>query len=826
MDDASLRGSFEIDPPDLHDAEAVRCGILQSLISVVGRDPESAQPRDWYTAVVYFLRGVLGQRMAHTRRRVHDTRQKRVYYLSVEYLPGRILPKVMTDLGIEPTMREALQALGIPLETLVNVEPDTALGNGGLGRLAACLLDSLATQDYAGFGYGIRYEFGMFTQSIEHGQQVEHPESWLRFGDPWQFMQASLNYAVRFNGRLRRLKEPSGAERVEWIDSDTVTALAYDLPMTGYETETVLYLRLWAARASQDFDLRTFNEGNYVEAVRDKTSSENLSKVLYPNDRTSSGQELRLKQEYFFVSASLQDIIRRHLKSNDTLDNLPDRIAIQLNDTHPTLAIPELMRLLVDEHSYDWDKAWAMVQPIFGYTNHTLLPEALETWPIATFERLLPRHLDIIYRINYEHLSRVSKIFPNQIGKLAELSLIDDSSRRIRMAHLALVGSHRVNGVSELQTCLLRDIVFPGFVKLANDQIVPITNGITPRQWLVMANPGLAELISAHIGRDWPKRLEQLETLTPLVEDAGFLEAFREIKQANKHRLARLIWERVGVTVDATSLFDVQVKRIHEYKRQLLNLLHVIQRYRRIKDGHPPAVPRTVIIGGKAAPGYEMAKNIIRLIGDVSQTINNDAETRDLLKLVFIPDYKVSVAAVIIPAADLSQQISTAGTEASGTGNMKLALNGALTLGTLDGANIEIMDAVGADNMFTFGLKTAEVAEMKARGYNPWSYYDADEELKACLDMIASGAFSPEEPDRHTRVRDSLLGGGDHYMLLADFRAYIDAQARVDAAYQDAHAWTRKSAWTVAHMGHFSADRTIREYAEKVWNIKPLPKTG
>ncbi len=822
MDDALLRGSFEIEPPDLNDQEAVRCGILQSLISVVGRDPEFAEPRDWYTAVVYFLRGVLGQRMAQTRRRVHGTHQKRVYYLSVEYLPGRILPKVLTDMGIAPTVRGALQDIGISLDTLVNLEPDTALGNGGLGRLAACLLDSLATQDYAGFGYGIRYEFGMFTQSIEHGQQVEHPESWLRFGDPWQFMQASLNYPVRFNGRLRRMKEATGVERVEWIDTDTVTALAYDLPMTGYGTETVLYLRLWAARASQDFDFHTFNEGNYVEAVRDKTLSENLSKVLYPNDKTTSGQELRLKQEYFFVSASLQDIIRRHLKSNDTLDNLPERVAIQLNDTHPTLAIPELMRLLVDEHGYAWETAWAMVKPIFGYTNHTLLPEALETWPIAMFERLLPRHLDIIYRINYEHLTHVSKVFPHQLGKLGELSLIDDASRRIRMAHLALVGSHRVNGVSELQTCLLKDVVFPGFVTLANDQIVPITNGITPRQWLVMANPGLTELINAHIGRDWPKHLEKLEALTPFVDDAGFLDAFREVKHANKVHLANLIRERVGVTVDPTSMFDVQVKRIHEYKRQLLNVLHVIQRYRLIKAGRPPAVARTVIIGGKAAPGYEMAKRIIRLIGDVAQVINNDPDTRDLLRLVFIPDYKVSVAEVVIPAADLSQQISTAGTEASGTGNMKLALNGALTLGTLDGANIEILDAVGADNMFTFGLHTPEVAELKARGYNPWSYYDGDEDLKACLDMMASGAFSPDDPVRHAAVRDSLLGGGDHYMLLADFRAYLDAQARVDVAYQDAHGWTRKSAWTVAHMGHFSADRTIREYAEKVWDIKPL----
>jgi starch phosphorylase len=819
MDDAPAYVLADPSAPDFNEPRAIRHGIVQSLITAVGRNPEHAQPRDWYFAVVFFLRGILGQRMADTRRVMQ---QRRVYYLSLEYLPGQILPKVLIDLGLVDAMRDALTELNVDFDLICSLEVDAALGNGGLGRLAACILDSLATHVYPGFGYGIRYEFGMFTQAIEHGRQVEHPDSWLRHGDPWQFLQSSVSCSVGFNGRLHRTLNAGGEEVVQWVDADRVAAVAYDLPMTGYQSGAVLHLRLWAAQASQDFDLRYFNEGNYIEAVRDKTMSETLSKVLYPNDSTTMGQELRLKQEYFFVSASLQDILRRHFKVHPTLDNLPELITIQLNDTHPSLAIPELMRLLVDEHKYPWARAWEMVTAIFCYTNHTLLPEALETWPIALFERMLPRHLDIIYRINHEHLTRVQEVFPGELDKLGQLSLISDSNRRIRMAHLAVVGSTKVNGVSELQTRLLRDEVFPGFKKLTPDKFVAVTNGVTPRQWLLRANPGLADLITSRIGPRWATHLEELIKLVPHADDPEFRAAFGRIKHANKERMAKLIRDRVGVVAEPSTMFDIQVKRIHEYKRQLLNLFQVITRYRRIKEGHKPQAPRTVIIGGKAAPGYDMAKRIIHLIGDVAAVVNDDPESRDWLKLVFVPDYKVSLAEVIIPSADLAQHISTAGSEASGTSNMKFAMNGALTLGTLDGANIEIRDAVGADNIFVFGLKTAEVTELRARGYNPWAYYEADAELKACLDMIGDGAFSPDDPGRHVLVRDALLGGGDHYMLLADYRSYVDTQAEIDRLFNDTDEWARRAILNVAHMGRFSIDRTVRDYAEKIWRIAPF----
>ncbi len=812
-------------PLDLQDPGALKRGILQTLTTVVGRDPLYASGRDWYYALAYLLRGVLGQKQAMVGRKCHESGAKRLYYLSLEYLPGKFLPKVLTDLGIAHQVCEALKDLGQSLEELSRFEADTALGNGGLGRLAACFLDALATHDYPGFGYGIRYEFGMFSQAIEDGHQVERPEHWLRFGDPWQYERPAIAYTIRFNGRLVRGADLQGVEKVDWVDTDDLMAVAHDLPMSGYHSDTVLYLRLWAARSSHAFDLRYFNEGNYVEAMRDKTLSESISKVLYPNDNTSMGQELRLKQEYFFVSASLQDILRRHFKSNPSLDNLADQIAIQLNDTHPSLAIPELMRLLVDDYKHSWDQAWQKVSGVFGYTNHTLLPEALETWPIAMLEKLLPRHLDIIYRINDQHLKRVSAAFPGELHRLGQLSLVDDFTRRIRMAHLAIVGAHKVNGVSELQTKLLREAVFPDFAALDPDKFVPITNGITPRQWLVSANPRLAHLITEAIGGEWPTRLEQLAKLAPMADDAGFREDFRRIKDENKVRLAQLIRRAVGQGVDPDSLLDVQVKRIHEYKRQLLNVLHVITRYNRIRSGQDDGRPRTVIIGGKAAPGYHMAKQIIRLVNDVAATINADPHVKGAIQLVFVPNYRVSVAEIVIPGADLAQHISTAGTEASGTSNMKFAINGALTLGTDDGANIEIRKAVGADHMFLFGLSAQEVAELRAKGYNPWAYQERDEELRECLDMIAGGAFSPQDRGRYQDLRDSLLSGGDHYLLLADYRSYVDAHGRVDTAFQDADAWTRSAVLNVAHMGRFSADRAIHEYAERIWDLTPLTQS-
>ena len=816
---AVLRDRYAV---NLHDRESIKHGLVHCLITVVGRDPAYATTQDWYAALVYLLRGALSQSMTGTGRRIHQTSAKRVYYLSLEYLPGRFLPKILFDLGVRDDVVAALGDFGIDLDDLRPHECDIALGNGGLGRLAACFLDAMATHGYPGYGYGIRYEFGLFSQTIEDGRQVEHPEPWLRYGDPWQFKRPGIICPVHFGGRLNRATDTLGRDVCQWVDTEDVIALAYDLPIPGYRSDMVVNLRLWAARSSRDFDLSYFNEGNYMEAVREKTHSESLSKVLYPHDATAMGQELRLKQEYFFVSASLQDILKRFLKSHDGFDTLADKIAIQLNDTHPSLAIPELMRLLVDHHGVAWADAWAMTSTIVNYTCHTLLPEALETWPIAMLERVLPRHLDIIYRINHEHLREVKHAFPGDSGKLGGLSLVDDQSRRIRMAHLAIVGSRRVNGVSELQSALLREAVFPDFARMWPDKFTCVTNGITPRRWLLIANPGLARLIDARIDADWPTRLELLEGLLPSAEDGEFRAAFRQVKQDNKGRLARLIGETTGLTVDPASMFDVQVKRIHEYKRQLLNLMHVITRYNRIKDGRADLPPRTVIIGGKAAPGYHMAKLIIRLIGDVADIVNNDPDVRDLLKLVFVPDYKVSTAEIVIPGADLSEQISTAGTEASGTGNMKFALNGALTIGTLDGANIEIHKAVNGDNMFIFGLTADQVTELRAQGYNPWDRYEGNDELKRVVDMIGDGFFCAEEPDRYAPVRDALLAGGDHYLVLADYADYVACQARVDDAFADADDWTRKAIVNVGHMGRFSSDRAIHQYARTVWDIAPL----
>lgn len=807
---------------DLADVKSVKRGLLNALRTVVGRSADFAVNRDWYAALIYLLRGILGEKLADVGAQLHNSDAKRVYYLSVEYLPGRLLSKVLVDLGACEVVQQALGELGQSLEEIMSLESDTALGNGGLGRLAACFLDSLATHNYPGFAYGIRYEFGMFTQTIEGGQQVEHPEQWLRFGDPWQFKRPTVNYPVRFNGRLARTVNAASAAVSSWVDTDEVMAMAYDLPMSGYDSNTVLYLRLWTARASTGFDLRYFNEGNYIAAVGDKTASENLSKVLYPNDATSTGQELRLKQEYFFVSASIQDIVRRHLKSNKTLDNLATVVAIQLNDTHPSLAIPELMRILVDEYHFAWDRAWTQVVAIFGYTNHTLLPEALETWPIAMLERMLPRHLEIIYRINEDHLRAVKKSFPDEMDRLSHLSLVDDWGRRIRMAHLAIVGSHRVNGVSELQTRLLKETVFPGFSRMDPDKFIPITNGVTPRQWLLLANPALASLISERIGHSWPKKLEELNRLTTAADDPEFCDAFRKIKQRSKERLASFIERTTGERVDPASMFDVQVKRIHEYKRQLLNVLHVITRYRKIKNGEHDGLARTVIIGGKAAPGYDMAKRIIRLINDVAAAINRDPDTKDFLKLIFVPNYRVSVAEIVIPGADIAQHISTAGTEASGTSNMKFALNGALTLGTLDGANIELRQAIGPENMYLFGLTASDVQEMRALGYSPWKYYESDPELRDCLDMVGRGAFTPEDPGRYAPIREALLSGGDHYMLLADYRHYMNAQMQIERDFRERDSWARKAVLNIAHVGRFSADRAVHEYAGKIWNVKPI----
>ncbi|HEX5338508.1 MAG TPA: glycogen/starch/alpha-glucan phosphorylase, partial [Gallionella sp.] len=753
----------------------------------------------------------------------HDP--KRVYYLSLEFLIGRTLSNAALNLGIKPALRDGLSTLGQKLEQIEEMENDAALGNGGLGRLAACFLDSMATLDLPGQGYGIRYEYGMFNQRIEGGQQMEHPDNWLRYGNPWEFQRPDRLYQVRFYGKVISFPDKRGGTEHRWLDGDMVMAMGYDVPIPGFGTETVGNLRLWAAKATREFNLSSFNAGDYIGAVVDKDISENLSKVLYPDDSSAQGRELRLKQEYFFVSASVQDILHRFLSDHTDWEQLPDKIAIQLNDTHPAIAVAELMHRLVDVHQLEWERAWGMATRIFAYTNHTLMPEALETWPVDVFERVLPRHMEIVYEINHRFLAQVNRNFPGDTELLRRVSIIDEEhGRRVRMAHLAVIGSHTVNGVAAIHSELLKTTLFADFHRIFPGKFINVTNGITPRRWLNQANPGLSELIASRIGDGFVRDLAQLEKLVAHADDAEFRKQFRAVKHANKLRLAEHIERKVGVRVNPDSLFDVQVKRIHEYKRQLLNLLHVITLYNRIRSGQVADVtPRTVIFGGKAAPGYRMAKLIIRLINDVAAIVNHDPAVGNLLKVVFYPNYDVSTAEKIFPASELSEQISTAGTEASGTGNMKMALNGALTIGTLDGANIEILEEVGEENIFIFGLTTPEVAGMRARGYNPGEFYNRNAELRQVLDMIASGFFSVEEPGRYRPIYDSLMAHGDQYMLLADYADYITAQEQVGALYRDREEWTRRSILNVARMGKFSSDRTILEYAEKVWGVKGVP---
>ncbi len=814
------------------DTESIKHSLANRLEYSAGKDMYTATERDWYHVAAYVVRDRLIERWMETQRTYYRANAKRVYYMSLEFLIGRTLTNSVLNMGVTDAFADAFRELGLDMEIIRELEPDAALGNGGLGRLAACFLDSIATLGLPGYGYGIRYEYGMFNQRIENGYQVEHPENWLRYGNPWEFPRPEVLYPVKFNGRVVEYPDEHGRKRYHWIGTEDVMAMAYDTPIPGYGTNTVNNMRLWSAKASRDFDLRYFNEGNYIKAVEVKNESENLSKVLYPDDTTLMGRELRLKQQYFFVSATLQDIVRRYQKTHDNFDALPDQVAIQLNDTHPVLAIPELMRLLVDIFHVEWDKAWDITVRTFSYTNHTLLPEALETWPVALLEQILPRHLQIIYEINHHFLKAVNHHFPGDNERLRRISLIsEDGGRRVRMAHLAVAGSHAVNGVAAIHTELMKSTIFNDFNLIYPGKISNKTNGVTPRRWLHLTNPGLSKLISSRIGGEWPKDLDQLQRLAPFAKDAGFRKEFAAVKRANKERLAAVIRQQLGVQLNLDSLFDVHVKRIHEYKRQLLNVLHVITLYNRIRQNHgAPRVPRTVIFAGKAAPGYAIAKKVIKLINDVADIVNNDPAIGDQLKVVFLPNYNVSLAEIIIPACELSEQISTAGTEASGTSNMKFALNGALTIGTLDGANVEICEEVGKENIFIFGLITEQVAEVHARGHNPWDYYHANPELKQALDMISNGYFSPGNADLHKPIFDSLMHGGDHYLLLADYAAYITSQEAVAQLYTQRDEWTRKAILNVAHMGKFSSDRTIRQYAEEIWNVKPvdikLPTAG
>ncbi|WP_293996564.1 glycogen/starch/alpha-glucan phosphorylase [Sphaerotilus sp.] len=803
------------------DVGAFKRAISNKLMYSVGKDPVSALPQDWLHAVSYAVRDHLVERWMKTTRAQYAQDVKRVYYLSMEFLIGRTFSNAILALELMPTIRQALAELDVNIDTdqLFDLEPDAALGNGGLGRLAACFLDSMATLGVPGFGYGIRYDYGMFRQQIVEGRQVEAPDYWLTTGNPWEFPRPEVQYRVRFGGQLEQ-----HGETVRWVGTDDVLAMAYDTIIPGYGTEATNTLRLWSAKATEEMNLRAFNQGNYFGAVEGKNHSENVSRVLYPDDSTPSGRELRLRQEYFFVSASLQDLVRRYLRTHTGFEALPDKVSVHMNDTHPVLAIPELMRLLVDEHRVPWLQAWALCQKVFSYTNHTLMHEALETWPVAMFERVLPRHLRIIFDINAHFLGDVSAQHGHQPELLRKLSLIDEEGgRRVRMAYLAVVASHSVNGVSALHSQLMTESIFADFAQLWPERFNNKTNGVTPRRWLAQANPGLAALLDQRLGRGWRRQLDQLEGLRHAIELPGFLGAVRKVKRQNKERLARLVLKQLGVDLNPDALFDVQVKRIHEYKRQLLNVLHVITRYQRIL-ANPDAqwVPRVVVFAGKAASAYHQAKLIIKLINDVAATVNNDPRVGGRLKVVFIPNYSVSLAEVIIPAADLSEQISTAGTEASGTGNMKFALNGALTIGTLDGANVEMCEQVGAENFFLFGNTTPQVAELRAEGYDPRTYYETDGELRATLDAIRNGVFSPSEPARFQAIFDALVNWGDHYLLLADYADYIATQDRVDTLYRNADEWSRRAVLNIAGMGAFSSDRTIAEYAHGIWHSRPV----
>ncbi len=810
------------------DVESLRQAVSRHLLYTVGKDTVAASKRDWLYALSAAVRDMLVERWMDTTRRQYTQNAKRVYYLSMEFLPGRMLSNALLALGLLDECHDALRELGLDFDDLASLEPDPALGNGGLGRLAACFLDSMATLGIPGFGYGIRYEYGMFAQRIHDGRQVEYPDHWLVAGNPWEFVRPEVKYTIRFGGRVVTDETPDADGTVErrarWVDTDDVQAMAYDTLVPGYGTLACNTLRLWSATATEEIDLSLFNQGNYSAAIEAKNHSENVSRVLYPDDSTEHGRELRLRQEYFFVSASLQDLLRRYFKTHPSVEQLADSISIHLNDTHPAIAIPELMRLLVDVRQIPWTLAWRLTTRVFSYTNHTLMPEALETWPVELLERVLPRHMKIIFDINELFLDQVRSRHGDDIELLKRVSLIDEGSgRRVRMANLSVLASHKVNGVSALHSQLLRETIFADFDRIFPGRFVNRTNGITPRRWLALSNPGLSQLIDRTIGPGWRTRLDDLRGVLPLATDPEFAASFRGVKIANKRRLADHIMKAAGIAVSADSLFDVQIKRIHEYKRQLLNVLHVITRYNAIlAEPERDWVPRTVIFAGKSASAYFMAKLVIELINDVAAVINADPVIDGRLKVVFVPNYGVSVASVIIPAADLSEQISTAGTEASGTGNMKLALNGALTIGTEDGANIEIRDAVGAENMFVFGLDAKGVRDLRASGYRPRDLYEANPALKAVLDQIGAGHFSPDDPGRFQPIVQSLLDHGDHYLLLADYAAYVAMQEQVDLLWADSSEWVARAIRNVGAMGPFSSDRTISEYVEGTWRTQPI----
>ena len=802
---------------------ALARAIVENLYYVKGRTPAHATTHDWYVAVAHTVRDRL---LEHWIRTV-TTRQRQpriVGYLSAEFLPGPHLGNAMLNLGIQAPVKEAVARLGLDLSTILDHEQEPGLGNGGLGRLAACFLDSMATLRIPAIGYGIRYEYGIFDQEIRDGWQKEITDHWLALGNPWEICRPEIAYDVHFGGHTEVYDDEQGQRRVRWVCARAIRGIAHDTPIPGYGVPIVALLRLWKSEAVASFDFSAFNVGDYYGAVDEKIASETLTKVLYPNDEPASGKKLRLMQQYFFVCCSLQDMLRIHTLQKNPLETFPEGFAVQLNDTHPSLAVAELMRILVDEHRVDWDRAWEITEKTFSYTNHTLLSEALERWPLPLFRELLPRHLEIVFEINRRFLDGLRQRGITDDEKLRRLSLIDEAGdKSVRMAHLATVGSHAVNGVAELHTELLKQTVLRDFHEIAPEKFFNITNGVTPRRWMALSNPGLAELITEAIGEDWICNLEkELPRIEPLAEETGFRERWRAVKGANKQTLAKLIGERTGINVDPESLFDIQAKRIHEYKRQHLNLLHVVTLYRRLKENPALAAPpRTVIFGGKAAPGYAMAKLIIKLINAVAAVVNADPAIAERLKVVFFPDFNVQNGQRIYPAADLSEQISLAGKEASGTGNMKFSLNGALTIGTLDGANVEIRRQVGAENFFLFGLTAPEVFARKAGGYEPRAFYESDRELRAVIDLIGSGFFSPGDPGLFRPLVEALMNR-DEYLVLADYRSYVAAQEAAGSAYADPERWTAMSILNVARMGMFSSDRSIRQYAEQIWRVTPL----
>jgi starch phosphorylase len=807
------------------DKKSLQEDFVNHLEFYQAKDKYSATTRDFYRSLTYTVRDRLFERWIATQQNYYKKDVKRIYYISMEYMIGRTLGNALMNLDLTDTTREALWELGLDMEDLEEKEYDAGLGNGGLGRLAACFLDSMATMELPAYGYGIRYEYGIFSQKIRDGYQVEGPDPWLRYGNAWEIERPEYIYLIRFNGHLKEYNDNSGRKHFEWVDTDDVVALAYDTPIPGYKNNTVNNLRLWAAKSTREFNLDFFNSGDYEKAVEEKIASEIISKVLYPRDDFIQGRELRLKQEYFLTSATLQDIIRRFnkiYKHDFTL--FPDKVAIQLNDTHPVLAIPELMRILIDDEGLPWKQAWNITTRTFGYTNHTVLPEALETWRVDLMQKVLPRHMQIINDINFRFLKEIDEKFHGDIARIRRMSIIEEGhEKKVRMASLAIMGCHSVNGVAQLHTEILKNDAFRDFYEIWPEKFNNKTNGITPRRWLKLANPKLSGLISEKIGDGWTTNLDLIKQILPLADDADFRKRWHEIKVANKRKLATCIAHKLGIEVIPDSMFDCQIKRIHEYKRQLLNILHVLTLYQRVLENPEiDMVPRTIIFSGKAAPAYQMAKLLIKMIHATEHLVNNNSVVGKKLKVVFIPDYSVSKAEIIIPAADLSEQISTAGMEASGTGNMKFALNGALTIGTLDGANVEMREEVGEENIFIFGLTSDQVRHYRSTGYNPYHYYENHEELRKVVDLITSGVLSPGEHDLFKPVTENLLHN-DYFMVMADYMAYIKMQDEVDKVYRDQEKWTRMSIINSASMGKFSSDRTIKEYAEEIWKVVPVP---